>query len=155
MTQEEKRQRLREKRHRARELREIARGPIDLPFLVLVLMLTVIGLIMLFSASFPSAMNEYGDPTYYVRRQGAFAAAGIAAMLAMGKFNYQRLRGISTIALIGSMVLLACVLVPGLGFSEGGATRWLRLFLVAGPTYQPSEVAKLGIIIYFAATWNP
>ena len=152
MTQEEKRQRLREKRHRARELREIARGPIDLPFLVLVLMLTVIGLIMLFSASFPSAMNEYGDPTYYVRRQGAFAAAGIAAMLAMGKFNYQRLRGISTIALIGSMVLLACVLVPGLGFSEGGATRWLRLFLVAGPTYQPSEVAKLGIIIYFAAT---
>ena len=58
MTQEERRQRLREKRHRARELREIARGPIDLPFLVLVLMLTVIGLIMLFSASFPSALNE-------------------------------------------------------------------------------------------------
>ena len=152
MTQEERRQRQREKRHKVRELQEIAKGPVDLPFLVLVLMLTVIGLIMLFSASFPSAMNEYGDPTYYVRRQGAFAAAGIAAMLAMGKFNYQRLRGISTIALIGSMVLLACVLVPGLGFSEGGATRWLRLFLVAGPTYQPSEVAKLGIIIYFAAT---
>ena len=152
MTQEEKRQRLREKRHRARELREIARGPIDLPFLVLVLMLTVIGLIMLFSASFPSALNQYNDAAYYVRRQAVFAAAGVAAMLAMSKVNYQRLRGFATIALIGSMVLLALVLVPGLGYSEGGATRWLQLFIVAGPTYQPSELAKLGIILYFAAT---
>ena len=152
MTQEEKRQRLREKRHRARELREIARGPIDLPFLVLVLMLTVIGLIMLFSASFPSALNQYNDAAYYVRRQAVFAAAGVAAMLAMSKVNYQRLRGFATIALIGSMVLLALVLVPGLGYSEGCATRWLQLFIVAGPTYQPSELAKLGIILYFAAT---
>ena len=152
MTQEEKRRLLREKRHRARELREIARGPIDLPFLVLVLMLTVIGLIMLFSASFPSALNQYNDAAYYVRRQAVFAAAGVAAMLAMSKVNYQRLRGFATIALIGSMVLLALVLVPGLGYSEGGATRWLQLFIVAGPTYQPSELAKLGIILYFAAT---
>ena len=51
MTQDEKRQRQREKRHKARELKELARGPIDMPFLVLVLMLVVIGLIMLFSAS--------------------------------------------------------------------------------------------------------
>ncbi len=152
MTQEERRQRQREKRHKVRELQEMAKGPVDLPFLILVLMLTVIGLIMLFSASFPSAMNEYADPTHYVRSQAVAAAAGIAAMLAMGKFNYQRLRGVATIALLGSMFLLLCVLVPGLGLSEGGATRWLRLFLVTGPTYQPSELAKLGIIIYFAAT---
>ena len=152
MTREERRQRLREKRHKVRELQEIAKGPLDLPFLVLVLMLTVIGLIMLFSASFPSAMDEYGDAAYYVRRQGMFAAAGVAAMLAMSKINYQRLRGFATLALVGSMFLLACVLVPGLGYTEGGATRWLRMFLVAGPTYQPSELAKLGIIIYFAAT---
>ena len=152
MTQEERRQRLREKRHRARELREIARGPIDLPFLVLVLMLTVIGLIMLFSASFPSALNEYNDAAYYVRRQALFAAAGVAAMMAMSKVNYQRLRGFATLALIGSMVMLALVLVPGLGYEENGAVRWLRLFVVAGPTYQPSELAKLGIILYFAAT---
>ncbi len=151
MTQDEKRQRLREQRHKARELREIARGPIDLPFLVLVLMLTVIGLIMLFSASFPSALNEYNDPFYYARSQAVFAAAGIAAMLAMSKINYQRLRGFSTIALIGSMVLLALVLTP-FGVTRNNATRWLHLFLVAGPQYQPSELAKLGIIIYFANT---
>ena len=55
MTQEEKRLRRQERRLKIRELQELAKGPIDMPFLVLVLMLTVIGLIMLFSASFPSA----------------------------------------------------------------------------------------------------
>jgi len=73
-------------------------------------------------------------------------------MLAMGKMNYQRLRGVATMALLGSMVLLILVLVPGLGITRNFATRWLKLFLVAGPQYQPSELAKLGIIIYFAAT---
>jgi len=152
MTQDEKRQLSREKRHKARELKEIARGPIDLPFLVLVLMLVAIGLIMLFSASFPSALKEEGDPFFFVRSQALFAAAGIAAMLAVGRINYQRLRGFSSIALIGSIVLLALVLVPGLGVTRNFATRWLKLFLVAGPQYQPSELAKLGIIIYFAST---
>ena len=151
MTREERRQRQRWKRHKARELKEIAKGPIDLPFLVLVLMLTVIGLIMLFSASFPSALKEHSDPFYFARSQAIFAAAGIAAMAAMSKFNYQRLRGFSTVALIGSMVLLALVLTP-LGVTRNHATRWLKMFLVAGPQYQPSELAKLGVIIYFANT---
>ena len=57
---------------------KLARGPIDLPFLVLVLMLTVIGLIMLFSASFPSALKEHNDPFFYARSQAAFAAAGFS-----------------------------------------------------------------------------
>ena len=151
MTREEKRQRQRWKRHKAREMKEIAKGPIDLPFLVLVLMLTVIGLIMLFSASFPSALKEHNDPFFYARSQAAFAAAGIAAMAAMSKFNYQRLRGFSTVALLGSMVLLFLVLTP-FGVTRNHATRWLKMFLVAGPQYQPSELAKLGVIIYFANT---
>jgi len=151
MTQDEKRQRSREKRHKARELKEIARGPIDLPFLVLVLMLVVIGLIMLFSASFPSALKEHNDPLFFVRSQALFAAAGVAIMMAVSRINYQRLRGFSTIALVGSIVLLVLVLTP-FGVTRNFATRWLKLFLVAGPQYQPSELAKLGIIIYFANT---
>ena len=159
MTQEEKRLRRQERRLKIRELQELAKGPIDMPFLVLVLMLTVIGLIMLFSASFPSALNKYNDAAYFVIRQARFAAAGVAFMLVMSKINYQRLRGVATFVLLASIVLLILVVLPGpneygklFGVRENNAVRWLRMFLVAGPTYQPSEVAKLGIIIYFAAT---
>lgn len=59
MTKDEKRWRQRQRRQKTRQLQEIARGPVDLPFLALVLVLTVIGLIMLFSASFPSALDEH------------------------------------------------------------------------------------------------
>lgn len=152
MTREEKRRRQREKRHKVRELQELAKGPVDLPFLVLVLMLTGIGLIMLFSASFPSAINDEGDPFYYIRDQAVFAAAGIAIMMVVSKINYHRLLGFSTIALLGSLALLVLVLVPGLGITRNHATRWLHLFIVAGPQFQPSELGKLGVILYFAAT---
>ena len=159
MTQEEKRRARQERRLKVRELQELAKGPVDVPFLALVLMLTVIGLIMLFSASFPSALDRYNDAAYFVRRQAQFALAGVAAMLAMSKINYQRLRGVATFALLASIVLLILVVLPGpneygklFGVRENNAVRWLRMLLVAGPTYQPSEVAKLGIIIYFAAT---
>jgi len=151
MTQDEKRQKNREKRHKTRELREIARGPIDMPFLILVLMLVVIGLIMLFSASFPSALKEHNDPFFFARNQAGNAVVGIVVMMAVSRINYQRLRGFSTIALVGSIVLLILVLTP-FGVTRNFATRWLKLLLVAGPQYQPSELAKLGIIIYFANT---
>jgi len=159
MTREEKRRLQQAQRHRARELQEIAKGPMDVPFLVLVLMLTVIGLLMLFSASFPSALYEEGDPLIYIRSQTAFAALGVSAMLFMGRLNYQRLRGFSRIALWGSLALLVLVILPGpnvygklFGIWRNGATRWLKLFLVAGPQYQPSELAKLGVILYFSST---
>lgn len=159
MTKDEKRWRQRQRRQKTRQLQEIAKGPVDLPFLALVLVLTVIGLIMLFSASFPSALDEHGDALYYVRSQAVFAAAGVAAMLAMSKINYQRLRGVSTLALVGSLVLLLLVVLPGpnaygklFGIERNNSVRWMRMFLVAGPQYQPSELAKLGIIVYFAAT---
>ena len=76
---EERRQRQLEKEQ---ESRELARGPIDMPFLVLVLLLTGIGLIMLLSASFPSAYyeTEGRNPMSYFIRQAIFAAMGIAAM---------------------------------------------------------------------------
>ncbi len=159
MTQEEKRLRQQERRLKVRELQELAKGPVDVPFLALVLMLTVIGLIMLFSASFPSALNEHGDALYFIRSQVIFAAAGIAAMMAMSKINYQRLRGVATLALIGSLILLVLVVLPGpnaygklFGIERNHSVRWMQLLLVAGPQYQPSELAKLGIIVYFAAT---
>ena len=140
---------LQEKRRATeRKSREAAKGAMDLPFLLLTLLLTGIGLIMLFSASFPSAYYESGDATYYVKRQAVFAAGGIVAMLVMSKINYQRLRGAAKLALGGSIFLLILVIIPGVGITVNNATRWLGIEGVF--TFQPSELAKLGVIIYFA-----
>ena len=109
MTKEERLLR-QEQRERAKAIeaaaREAGRGPIDLPYLLLVLSLLGVGLIMLFSASFPSAYYEKGNPAYYLIRQGAFALFGIFWMLVIGKMNYERYRAVARIALIGSIILL-------------------------------------------------
>ena len=129
---------------------QLARGPIDLPFLMLVLLLTAIGVIMMFSASYADALYNMDDPTYYFMRQGLFAVGGVAIMYVMSKINYQTLRWLSVFALVGSIVLLVLVKVPGIGASGGGANRWIRA-IGPLPRWQPSEAAKLGVILYFSA----
>ncbi len=135
---------------------KLARGPIDLPFLALVMLLTALGLIVLLSASFPSAMynlspkvtNTGGDPLYYFNRQFGFALMGVVAMFIISKIDYQQFRWMSIFVLAGSVVLMLLVFVPGIGKTGGGAARWIKL----GPVrFQPSEIAKVGIILYFAA----
>ena len=106
------------------------------------------GLVMLFSASFPSANYETGDPTIYLKRQGLFALLGLAAMVVMSRMNYQKLRRYSVLLVGISLFLLLLVLVPGLGINENGATRWLGKKGVL--TFQPSEIAKLAVIVFFA-----
>ena len=132
---------------------QLARGPVDLPFLMLVLLLTGIGVVMVFSASYASALYDSkvagNDPTYYFIRQALFAVAGIAIMYVMSKINYQTLRWLSIFVLAGSILLLLMVYVPGIGRTSNGATRWIKLPGI--PQFQPSEVAKLGVIMYFAA----
>lgn len=152
MTREEALERQRRREERAlheQESREMARGPIDMPFLMLVLLLTVIGLIMLFSASFPSGYYEEGDPFAYVRRQGVFAVMGVAAMLMIGKINYQRFRALAKPLLGLSIVLLVLVLIPHVGITRNNATRWLG---VPGTAlqFQPSEIAKLAVVLFFS-----
>ena len=129
---------------------QLARGPLDLPFLMLVLMLTAIGVIMMFSASYADALYRKGDPTYYFLRQGLFAVGGVVIMYVMSKINYQTLRWLSVFVLAGSIVLLVLVKVPGIGASGGGANRWIRA-IGPLPRWQPSEAAKLGVILYFSA----
>lgn len=134
------------------EGKELARGPIDLPFCLLVLLLMSIGLVMLLSASFPSAYynTKNNDPTYWFVRQGVFAVMGVAAMLFIGKINYRRLRGVAKSLLYVSIFLLIFVAIPGnpVAVTVKGATRWIgvgELF-----SFQPSEIAKMAIVIYFS-----
>nr|WP_325180587.1 putative lipid II flippase FtsW [uncultured Oscillibacter sp.] len=134
------------------EGKELAKGPIDLPFCLLVLLLMSIGLVMLLSASFPSAYykTKNNDPTYWFVRQGVFAVMGIAGMLFIGKINYRRLRGLAKSLLYVSIFLLVFVAIPGnpVAVTVKGATRWIgvgELF-----NFQPSEIAKMAIVIYFS-----
>ena len=133
---------------------QLARGPLDLPFLMLVLLLTGIGLIMVFSASYASAYyNEavtHHDPTWYVKRQAIFAAAGVVVMYLTSKLNYQNFRWMSIFVLAAAFVLLILVKVPHIGVTAGGANRWIRA-IGPLPRWQPSEAAKLGVILYFSA----
>ena len=131
---------------------QLARGPMDLPFLMLTMMLLGIGLIMVFSASYASAYYDpnVSSPTFYIQRQVLFAAAGVAVMYLVSKINYQTLRILAIPMLVVSIVLLVLALTP-LGVEINQVKRWLNLFLVAGPTYQPSEIAKVTVIIFFAA----
>ena len=129
---------------------QLARGPLDLPFLMLVVLLTGVGVIMMFSASYVDALYELDNPTYYFMRQGAFAVLGLAVMYAVSRVNYQHLRWMSVLVLGASIFLLVLVKVPGIGSSGGGADRWIRA-IGPLPRWQPSEAAKLGIILYFSA----
>ena len=131
---------------------QLARGPMDLPFLMLVVRLVGIGLIVVFSASYAAAYydEKISSPLFYVQRQAIFACLGLGVMYAISKVNYQKLRWLSVPMLLGTVVLLVLVLTP-FGVTINNAKRWLKLLLVAGPTYQPSELAKISVIVFFAA----
>lgn len=140
-----------EQRRRAKQLerkgREAARGTVDMPFLLLTLLLTGVGLVMLFSASFPAAYYMEGDAAFYFKRQLIFAVLGLTAMFVVSRINYQRLRGMARMLLGVSIALLVLVIIPHVGITINGATRWLGF---GGLTFQPSEIAKLGVIVFFA-----
>ena len=147
-----RRERVQRRKEKEAESRELAKGPIDLPFCLLVLLLTAIGLVMLLSASFPSAYYETDgqDPMHYFVRQGVFAAMGIAAMFLIGRINYQRYRGVAKLMLYLAIILLVLVIIPGnpIAVTRNNATRWIgvgELF-----TFQPSEIAKMAVVLYFS-----
>lgn len=121
-------------------------GKLDVPFLLLVITILTIGLVMLFSASYTYAYyNEHGDSAYYFKRQLIFAVAGVIAMFLVSKVRYDYFKLFAIPAVLLSWFLLVVVLflpevVPGF-------KRWINLGLF---TFQPSEIAKLAIILFCA-----
>ena len=119
----------------------------DHSLLVLAVGLTCLGIVMVFSSSSIMAVRDHGDSLYFLKRQIAYAAVGFTMMAGLMRFNYLYLRKLAVPILFGCLVLLALVLVPGIGAKIGGAKRWIRL---AGFSLQPAEFAKLGLIIFMA-----
>lgn len=122
--------------------------PMDIGLLVTIFMLLSLGLIMVLSASAPSALTYEGDSYHYFRSQLANALIGIVAMFFFSFVDYRIYKGrLANIGIIASIILLALVLVPGVGLTIKGATRWINL----GFQFQPSEIMKIALIVFLAA----
>ncbi|MDP4152653.1 MAG: putative lipid II flippase FtsW [Bacillota bacterium] len=119
---------------------------IDLPFLIIVIVLLFAGLIVMFSASHANAYYRYGDSYYFIKKQFVFALVGIVAMAVTTNFATPKLLHKFALPTLGiSIVLLA--LVPFIGRTINDARRWIYI----GPlSIQPSEIAKIGVILSFA-----
>ncbi|MDR7420084.1 MAG: putative lipid II flippase FtsW [Armatimonadota bacterium] len=112
-----------------------------------VLALLSIGLVMVYSASSVVAYERLSDSAYFFKRQAAWAGLGLVALWVARGIYYERLRRLAVPLLFVSVVLLAAVLIPGIGREAGGARRWIT----AGPlSFQPVEIAKLGVLLYVA-----
>ena len=127
------------------------RGTVDSTFFVLVLLLLAIGVVMVLSSSFARAYYDPGNITggnaaYYFIRQLLFAVLGTAAMIAASKFPMGFYRRYAWHFMAVTVVLL--MLVPVIGVKANGSRRWLG---VGGLTLQPSELAKLGVILCFSS----
>ena len=122
----------------------------DFGFLLTVVVLLVLGLLMVFSSSYPYAYYYFNDGLYFIKRQLMWALLGSVAMAFTANFDYRNYKKLAVPILVVSFLLLVAVLLVGV--KTKGARRWLG---VGAITIQPSEIAKLGLIIYFAASLSP
>ncbi len=126
----------------------LAQGGFDVPFLIIVLILLTIGLVMLFSASYTYAYYNRGQSAFFFKRQLIFAIVGLFVMFVVSKIRYEYFKLLATILLPLSYLLLVVVLIipPPPGYED--FHRWITI--PGFGTFQPSEVAKLGLILFLA-----
>ncbi len=124
---------------------------IDYPLLLTVAILLVVGLVMVYSASFGLNMDTLGHPNpYYLERQALWAAIGAAALVGMALIDFRTWRTYSLYIMVGALAVLLPLAIVGIIHTVSGsnelAARW-----VLGKSVQPSELVKLAVIIYVAA----
>jgi len=123
------------------------RKPFDFWIFISVLILLSLGIIMVFSASAPTAYNVNHDVYYILKKQLLYAVVGFVGMFLAANIDYKKWYKLSPLLLIASIVLLILVLVPGIGRETKDTWRW---FYIGGFQFQPSELAKLAIIMFFS-----
>ncbi len=114
-------------------------------------LLSVLGIVMISSASTVIGERFFNDPFWFSRRQIIWWVISFAAMMVLSRINYRVYGRMSALILLISIALLALVLIPGFSQEVGGATRWLNLGFF---TVQPSEIAKFALVVYFAHILN-
>jgi cell division protein FtsW len=118
---------------------------------IITFILSIIGIIMVSSASIAVGERYFNDPYWFIRRQAIWWAVSFIAFLLFSRINYRFYSKISIFLILISIGLLALVLIPGLSPLIGGSKRWLDLFFFS---VQPSEIAKLALIIFISDSLN-
>ena len=134
------------KKRKEKSFSSFLNNPIDFTLLITILLLLSIGLIMVLSASSPSALAESGDSYSYFSKQLIFAILGIIAMLFISKIDYRFYQKFYKHAWWLSLILLALVLVVGRKIN--GAQRWI--YVTETLSIQPSELVKILMILFYA-----
>ena len=119
----------------------------DKLLLIAVIIIAIFGIVMIYSASSIWAEYKYDDPFKYVKAQSAFFIIGLFLIFVISKINIDILHKRANLILLICFILLALVLIPGIGSIRNGSRSW---FGIGGLGIQPSEFAKLGLIIYVA-----
>jgi cell division protein FtsW len=113
--------------------------------------LVLLGLIMILSASSVSSFATYGSSFLFFKKQLLWAAIGIVGFIGFSRLDYRKLRGAGYVSFVVAVGLLLAVLIPGLGVTVGGSSRWISM----GPlSFQPSEIAKLALILFAADVFS-
>jgi cell division protein FtsW len=129
-------------------IRSYLTAPPDAALFAIVATLVGIGLVMVFSASSATAYAEHGDIAYYVKRQLVWLAIGLVAALTVYRIDLLRLKRAAPILLLGAIAGLVLVFVPHVGVGVNGGRRWIGMSALS---FQPSEFAKLALVVYLAA----
>jgi cell division protein FtsW len=111
------------------------------------LLLVMSGLIMVYAASALKGEQQFNDAFFFIRKQGAVALAGFASVALIAKVPMRFIERMTLPLLVGSLILLALIFVPGVYKTGGGAARWISL---AGFRFQTSECAKLALVFFLA-----
>ena len=119
----------------------------DLVIMLMAIALTCFGVVMVYSASSVMAAKRFHDGFFFLKRQGLFALLGFGVMLLVMRVDYHTWKRVAVPGLLLCLVLLCLVLIPGIGGKAGGSSRWIKL---PGFNLQPSEMAKLALIMYMA-----
>ncbi len=120
---------------------------IDYLLLGSIIILSIFGLLMVYSASNVVAEEKYLDSFYYLKRQGIFFVIGMVLLYFIINFNIIKIKKYVNILFIICLILLIIVLIPGIGMVRGGARSWIG---IGNFSIQPSEFMKLGLILLLA-----
>lgn len=123
-------------------------GEMDYTFMLLVGVLVAFGLIMLLSASTPTANTKFGTSYYFFIRQFIYVAVGVVLMLVLSRIDYAKYKPFAKLFMVVCIGLLVLVFVPGIGVSHNGSRRWINLGLTE---IQPSEFTKLAVSMFYAS----
>ena len=138
---------MQKKENKIKKISKFVNNQFDFIICITIFLLLALGIVMVLSASAPASIAEGKGSYSYVSKQAIFACIGIVLMFFISKIDYRFYKKYYWTVYFISWIILLLVVVPGLGLNVNGATRWINLGFIQ---FQPSEITKIGMIIFYA-----